>query len=146
MTIREIIIQKRTEVGMTQMELSEKTGITQARISDFESSKRSMTSDNIDKILNALELHFKQSREQQWDFSIECARLLLKKGITDISNLSKEEVATLTGKEEIIALKEYNKELYDALSLRGTIDEYNTWNMMKTLIKFQLTIEKKIAD
>lgn len=67
MTIRELIIEKRAEVGMTQKELSEKTGITQARISDFESGKRTMTSDNIDKIFDALEIHFKQSKEELFD-------------------------------------------------------------------------------
>jgi len=79
MTIREVIIEKRAEVGMTQRELSEKTGITQARISDFESGKRTMTSDNIDKIFNVLDIHFVRSKEQMWDLAKECANILKQK-------------------------------------------------------------------
>lgn len=141
MTIRELIIQKRTEVGMTQKELSEKTGITQARISDFESGKRTMTSDNIDKIFNSLDIHFKQSKEEQWDFAKECAHILKSKDINSIDSLTKEEVATLIGKNEILAMKEYNDKLYDELDMKGIANK-NAYNYMKALIKFHLALLK----
>lgn len=141
MTIRELITQKRTEVGMTQKELSEKTGITQARISDFESGKRTMTSDNIDKIFNALEIHFKQNKEEQWNFAKECARILKSKDINSIDNLTKEEVATLTGKNELLAMKEYNDKLYDELDIKGIANK-DAYNYMKVLIKFHLALLK----
>lgn len=141
MTIRELIIQKRTEVGMTQKELSEKTGITQARISDFESGKRTMTSDNVDKIFAALEIHFKQSKEDLWNFAEECARILKNKEIRSIDNLTKEEVATLTGKNELLAMKECNDKLYDEMDIKGIADK-NAYNYMKVLIKFHLALLK----
>lgn len=56
MTLRELIIKARTESNMTQGELSEKTGIPQSRISEFESGKREMGSNNIDKLLFALKI------------------------------------------------------------------------------------------
>lgn len=139
MTIRELIIQKRTEVGMTQKELSQKTGITQGRISEFESGNRTMTSDNIDKIFAALGIHFKQNKEQQWDFAKECARILRSKDIQSIDNLTKEEVATLTGKNEILAMKEYNEKLYDELDMKGIADN-NAYNYIRVLIKFHLAL------
>lgn len=56
MTLRELIIKARTESNMTQGELSAKTGIPQSRISEFESGKREMGSNNIDKLLFALKI------------------------------------------------------------------------------------------
>lgn len=141
MTIREIIIEKRTEVGITQKELSEKTGIAQSRISDFEKGKRTMTSDNIDKIFEVLEIHVKLSKEQQWDFAEECARILKKKGIANIDNITKEETAILTGKKELLTMKEYSDKLYDELDMKGIADK-NAYNYMKVLIKFQLALLK----
>lgn len=141
MTIRELIIQKRTEVGMTQKELSQKTGITQGRISEFESGNRTMTSDNIDKIFAALEIHFTQNNEQRWDFAQECALILKSKEIQSIDNLTKEEVATLTGKNGILTMKEYNDKLYDELDMKGGTDK-NAYNYMKVLIQFHLALLK----
>lgn len=141
MTIRELIIQKRTECGMTQKELSEKTGISQNRISEFESGNRNMNSDNIDKIFAALDIFFKQSKEQQWDFAEECAKILKSKDVSKIDNLSQEEVATLTGKNEILEMKEYDDELYSYLDVKGVADK-NAYNFMKTLINFHLALLK----
>lgn len=141
MTIRELIIQKRTECGMTQKELSEKTGISQNRISEFESGNRNMNSDNIDKIFAALDIFFKQSKEQQWDFAKECAKILKSKDVSKIDNLSQEEVATLTGKNEILEMKEYDDELYSYLDVKGVADK-NAYNFMKTLINFHLALLK----
>ena len=139
MTIQELITQKRTEVGMTQKELSEKTGITQTQIFDFESGKRTMISDNIDKIFNALEIHFKQNKKEQWNFAKECARILMSKDINSINNLTKEEVATLTGKNELLVMKEYNDKLYDELNMKGIANK-NAYNYMKVIIKFHLSL------
>lgn len=141
MTIRELIVEKRTEVGMTQKELSEKTGITQARISDFESGKRTMTSDNIDKIFDALDIRFKRGKEEQWDFAKECASILKSQGINNIDNLTKEEVATLAGKKEILAMKEYNEKMYDELDMK-CIANKNAYNYIRALIKFHLALLK----
>lgn len=141
MTIRELIIEKRVEAGMTQKELSEKTGITQARISDFENGKRTMTSDNIDKIFDILDIRFKRSKEEQWDFAKECASILKSKGINNIDNLTKEEVATLAGKKEILAMKEYNEKMYDELDMK-CIANKNAYNYIRALIKFHLALLK----
>lgn len=58
MTLREIIINKRLELKLTQGEVAEKAGISQPRISEFESGRREMNSANIDKVLNVLGITF----------------------------------------------------------------------------------------
>lgn len=141
MTIRELIIQKRNESNMTQKELSEKTGIPQSRISDFESGKRNMNSDNIDKMLAALEVSFNQNKSQMWDLAKTCAKILKNKGVASVMNLTKEEVSTLTGKDEILIMKEYDEKLYDELSAKMIANE-QAYNYMQTLIEFHLALIK----
>lgn len=143
MTIRELVIQKRTETGMTQKELAEKAGITQAQISDFENGKRTMTSDNIDKLFAALEINLVQNKNQMWNLAVECAKILKSKDVTNIQKLSKEEVAALTGKDEILAMKEYSDQLYIELSIKGSIDDVNVWNYMQALISFHIALINK---
>lgn len=60
MTLRELIIKSRTESNMTQGELAEKSGIPQSRISEFESGRRSMNSDNVDRLIQALGVNINQ--------------------------------------------------------------------------------------
>lgn len=127
---------------MTQKELSEKTGISQSRISEFESGNRSMNSENIDKIFDVLEVNFAKNGQQQWELAEECAKILKEKGIRNINKMSKEDVSTLVGKTEILALKEYSDTLYDKYCMMGVIDEKNNWNYMKTLIRFHLSLLK----
>jgi transcriptional regulator with XRE-family HTH domain len=141
MTIREMVIYKRNEAGLTQKELSEKTGIAQCRISEFESGTRSMNSDNIDKIFEALEIEFSQNKEQQWIFAKECAKAIKNKGISNIDTLTKEDIATLTGKDEILLMKEYNEQLYDEMCAKE-IEDKNAYNYMKTLIAFHISLLK----
>lgn len=143
MTIRELIIEKRAEVGMTQKELSEKTGLTQARISDFESGKRTMTSDNIDKIFNALEIRLARSKEQMWDLAEECANILKQKGksVDDIKKLTKDELVDLTGKEEILPLNDYSEKFYSEMST-GFINDLTSYDYFLTLIAFHRALLK----
>lgn len=141
-TIRELIISKRKESRMTQKELSEKTGITQARISEFESGARSMTSDNIDKIIEALDIQFKKNRENEWDFAKKSAQKLKSKGVNKIDSLSREDISNLIESPEILALKEYEEEQYDKLYLKGLIDEHDTFNYLRALISFHLALIK----
>lgn len=140
MTIREMVIEKRKKAGITQEELAKKTGIPQSRISEFESGNRSMNSNNLDKIFEALEISLQQNNEQMWDFAIECAHILKDKGIKDIEKLSKEEVATLTGKKEILIMEEWNELTLTHAELKYNVDSKRTYNYMRNLIRFHLAL------
>ena len=86
-TIREIVIDKRKKVNMTQVELAEKASITQAQISNFESGKATLGSDKLDKIFDVLRLKSSQTKEEQWTLSGDCA-LIIKEKKLDITNMS----------------------------------------------------------
>lgn len=143
MTIREYIVKKRKECGITQQELSEKTKIPQSRISEFESGKRAMDSDNIDKIFKSLNIHFHLKKQELWEFAKECANTLKSKGIKpeNITSISRPKLAELTEKEEIIALRRYSDKFYDQLSNTGAIhNPDNTFNYVHTLIRVHLAL------
>lgn len=143
MTIRKYIVKKRKECGMTQKELSEKTGISQSRLSQFECGERSMNSDNIDKIFKALNIYFSLKKQDLWDFAKECAKTLKDKGIKpkNIKNIGRSRLAKLTGKEEIISLRRYSDKFYDRFSDTGEIpNPDNTFNYIHTLIMMHLAL------
>jgi transcriptional regulator with XRE-family HTH domain len=142
MTIRELVIARRNELNMTQGELSSKTKIPQSNISSFESGKRKMTSENLDKIFEALGIEFyNQDGEYNWDLAKECAKALQEKGIESIDKLTQEEVATLSGKEEILRMKNYSNRFFD--NNYRFINSSNSYNYIKTLINFHLAMTSK---
>lgn len=54
--IREAIIARRKELGISQLELAERVGCRPATLSDFEREKKEMRSGLIEKILATLQL------------------------------------------------------------------------------------------
>ena len=50
-------------------------------------------------------------------------------------------IATLTGKDEILLMKEYNEQLYDEMCAKE-IEDKNAYNYMKTLIAFHISLLK----
>lgn len=141
MTIRELIISKRNELGMTQKELSKRTGITQARISEFESGTRQMLSNKIDLLFDALDIKFyKESPDHNWDFATECARILKTKGITSIDKLTREDLSALCDKPEFLTMKQYDKNYNEEKMLKQGADPDNSFDYLKTLITFKLAV------
>lgn len=139
MTIRELIINKRAELGMTQAQLSNITGISQARISEFESGSRQMMSDNVDKIIEALRIKFyNESPDTNWTFATECAKILKEKGITSIDKLTKEDLATLCSKDEFLLMKEYGKCFDEERIIKQGDSPDDSFNYIRTLIAFKL--------
>lgn len=141
MTIREMIIAKRNELGMTQAELSRRTGITQARISEFEKGTRQMMSSNIDLLFEALGIKFyKESPDHNLYFASECAKILKEKGITSVDKLSREDFATLCNKPEFLSMKQYDKNYNEDKMLKQGADPDNSFDYLKTLIAFKLAV------
>ena len=96
---------------------------------------------NIDKIFEAIDIHFEQSKDKMWIFAEECVKTLKEKGVSNIDNLTQEDVATLTGRNEILVMKTYNDKLYDSLCVRG-IEDDNAYNYMNVLIKLHFSLLK----
>jgi Helix-turn-helix. len=142
MTLRETVILRRKEVNMTQLELAEKTGLTQSQLSNFEAGKTSLSSDNLDKVFSVLNIKFSQNAEKLWDLSQLCAKKLKEKGVKDISLITREEMAELSGNEDILLLQVISESLYDKYAACKLINEQNTYNYFISLVKFQFACLK----
>ncbi len=140
-TLREMVIEKRKRNNLTQVELAERAGLTQAQISNFESGKSTLGSDKLDKIFDILRMKSSQTKERQWDLAGECATLIKEKGL-DVSNISKEELSQLCGDEEILLLQNISDSLYDKYVMSNIVDEHNTFNYFMSLVRFRLACLK----
>jgi transcriptional regulator with XRE-family HTH domain len=56
--LKEIVASKRKSLNLSQIELANKCGLTQSQISNFEAGKTSLSSDNLEKILEVLSLNY----------------------------------------------------------------------------------------
>ncbi|MCS2366470.1 helix-turn-helix transcriptional regulator [Bacteroides caccae] len=142
MTLREIVISRRKKAGLTQIELAEKSGITQAQLSNFESGKATLNSDSLDKLFAVLKMKSAQSAEAQWDLAGLCAERLKERGIKDVSLITREEMSKIAENEEILLLQIINDKLYDMYASSGIINEHNTYNYFQTIVAFRLACLK----
>lgn len=142
MTLREVIVSRRKKVGITQVELAEKAGITQAQLSNFESGKSTLNSDSLDKLFAVLKIKSAQSAEAQWELADLCAKRLKERGAKDVFLITREEMAVIAENEEILLLQIVNDKLYDMYAKSGIVNEHNTYNYFQTLVAFRLACLK----
>lgn len=142
MTLREVIVSRRKKVGITQVELAEKAGITQAQLSNFESGKSTLNSDSLDKLFAVLKIKSAQSAEAQWELADLCAERLKERGVKDVFLITREEMAVIAENEEILLLQIVNDKLYDMYAKSGIVNEHNTYNYFQTLVAFRLACLK----
>lgn len=144
--LREIISEKRIKLGLTQSQLAQKTGLTQAQISDFESGKREMNSSNLEKIISAMGMRFMddnpfmEKAHAQWDLAKEAASILIEKGIKNVDAITKEEMVSLTGFDDIMLLQVFSKTLFEKYVDSKIVSEHNTYNYFLTLVKFHIAM------
>lgn len=141
--LREQIIKARKEQGYTQGGLASEIGVRQATISEFESGKRSLRSDILEKILQTLEINIMttiEEKKMQLELSGKIAKELIEKGIEDIEPLTKETIHMMTREncgDYIISLPRLSDEEFEKAEKKDT--DYKTWNMFFTLLKFDFT-------
>ncbi len=143
--LREQIIKARKEQGYTQGSLASVIGVRQATISDFESGKRSLSSDILEKILQTLEINFMtiiEEKKMQLKLSGEIAAELISQGIANIDKMSKSEILSLTESkcgnyiEKLVELSEI-----EYLKWEKRDEDYKTWNMFHTLLKLDIVYQ-----
>lgn len=142
MTLREVVISRRKKAGMTQAQLAEKSGLTQAQLSNFESGKATLNSDSLDKLFAALRMQYSQTAEEQWNLAELCAAKLKERGIKDANLITREEMAEIAGNEEILLLQVVPQKLYDMYIDSHIVNEHNTYNYFKTLVRLRLACLK----
>lgn len=142
MTLREIVISRRKKAKMSQTELAEKTGLTQSQISEFESEKRSLGSDSLDKIFKVLKMKYAQNSDAQWELAGLCATEIKRRGIKELGLITKEEMSEIGGNDEILLLQVINDKLYEQYVRAGILNESNTYNYFLALVRFRFACLK----
>ena len=144
--LRELIIKTRKAKRLSQASLAEKAGIRTATLCDFENENSSMTSDNIEKILEVLNIRIPPThafREQLWVDSKSVAGILKEKGVNPVG-LSREEMYRLTECEVLLLLKEVGDNIYEEYVAKKIVDEEDTYNYFNTLVGFHTAVLKKV--
>lgn len=145
--LRQQIVKVRKEQGFTQGILAEKIGVRQATISEFESGKRSLGSDILEKIINILNIDIMniiEEKNMQLKLSDEIAKELLSKGVENIDSLTKETIHMMTKEkfgDYILSLNRVSEEEYKKLEKQDK--DFKTWNMFFVLLKFDFEYNRK---
>lgn len=101
-----------------------------------------MVTTNLEKVLEALGLHIVYDRlGVQREIARKAAQALRENGITDVRNLSREEVAALTKNEDILLMPMVSEDLYRKYCKSELVDETNTWNHFSKMIQDALVYE-----
>lgn len=140
--LKEQIIKARKEQGYTQGSLASVIGVRQATISDFENGKRALRSDILEKILQTLEINIMttiEEKKMQLKLSAKMAEKLIAAGLKSIDSLSKEDVWNMTGEDYILQLEKLSEKEYEKAEKKD--EDYKTWNMFFTLLKFDFAYQ-----
>lgn len=136
MKISEIVAAQRRRLGLKQYQLADRTGIAPSQISIFERGSSGMVTTNLEKVLQALDLHIVYDRTTaQDDVAKEIAATLHEKGKTDLHAMTQEEIAYYADNDELLLMPVVSEELYRRYTRCRLIDETNTWNYFKRLIQ-----------
>ena len=147
--IREQIIKARKEQGLTQTDLALKAGLRQATISDFETGKKNLRSDLIEKIIQTLNLDIMniiEEKKLQLELSGKIAKELISKGVEDVKPLTRETIHMMTSEtcgDYILNLPVVSEKEYEKYEKRN--EDYKTWNMFHTLLKLDFVYAQRTA-
>ncbi len=143
MKICEIVADQRRRLGLKQYQLAERTGIAPSQLSIFERGNSGMVTTNLEKVLDALGLHIVYDRQGvQQDLARQTARALSARGVTDVRSISREEIATIVGNEDMLLMPMVSDELYRRYCKSELVDETNTWNHFVKLVQDALVYEE----
>jgi transcriptional regulator with XRE-family HTH domain len=140
--LREQIISARKEQGYTQSSLARKIGVRQATINEFESGKRGLRFEILEKIFNELNLvvmNVQQRKKMQLEKSAEIATLLIKKGVKSVKDMSKKQLVDLTQDSYLSTLPTYADKEYR--SEKEKESDENVFEYFLTLLEFDIAYQ-----
>lgn len=136
MKISEIVAAQRRRLGLKQYELADRTGIAASQISIFERGSSGMVTTNLEKVLEALDLHIVYDRPGYQETKAQCcAQKLYEAGHRGVHNVTREEMACMMEDNDILLFPVVSEELYRRYTRSQIMDETNTWNHFVRLIE-----------
>ena len=137
MDISEIINNRIKSSGKSQAEIAKEIETTPSQLGMFLKGEASLSRKSMNKCLEVLNIDLMMYKRRN-DLAKRIAKALRAKRITDIGNLTQEDIIALTGEDVLRLFREEDEERYLEITESGYIDPESTYNYMKTLISYYL--------
>lgn len=137
MDISEIINDRIKSSGKSQAEIAKEIDTTPSQLGLFLKGEASLTRKSMNRCLEVLNIDLMMYKRRN-DLAKRIAKALKSKRITDVGNLTKEDIIALTGEKALRLFKEEDEQRFKEIKDSGYIDPESTYNYMKGLISFYL--------
>ena len=137
MDISEIINDRIKSSGKSQAEMAKEIDTTPSQLGLFLKGEASLTRKSMNRCLEVLNIDLMMYKRRN-DLAKRIAKALKAKRITDIGNLTKEDIIALTGEKALRLFREEDEHRFKEIKDSGYIDPESTYNYMKGLIGFYL--------
>ena len=137
MDISEIINDRIKSSGKSQAEIAKEINTTPSQLGLFLKGEASLTRKSMNRCLEVLNIDLMMYKRRN-DLAKRIAKALKAKRITDIGNLTKEDIIALTGEKALRLFREEDEHRFKEIKDSGYIDPESTYNYMKGLIGFYL--------
>ena len=137
MDISEIINDRIKSSGKSQAEIAKEIDTTPSQLGLFLKGEASLTRKSMNKCLEVLNIDLMMYKRRN-DLAKRVAKALKAKRITDVGNLTKEDIIALTGEKALRLFREEDEPRFKEIKESGYIDPESTYNYMKGLISFYL--------
>ena len=137
MDISEIINDRIKSSGKSQAEIAKEIDTTPSQLGLFLKGEASLTRKSMNRYLEVLNIDLMMYKRRN-DLAKRIAKALKSKRITDVGNLTKEDIIALTGEKALRLFREEDEQRFKEIKDSGYIDPESTYNYMKGLISFYL--------
>lgn len=137
MDISEIINDRIKSSGKSQAEIAKEIDTTPSQLGLFLKGEASLTRKSMNRCLEVLNIDLMMYKRRN-DLAKRIAKALKAKRITDIGNLTKEDIIALTGEKALRLFREEDEHRFKEIKDSGYLDPESTYNYMKGLIGFYL--------
>ena len=137
MDISEIINDRIKSSGKSQAEIAKEIDTTPSQLGLFLKGEASLTRKSMNRCLEVLNIDLMMYKRRN-DLAKRIAKALKSKRITDVGNLTKEDIIALTGEKALRLFREEDEQRFKEIKDSGYIDPESTYNYMKGLISFYL--------
>lgn len=137
MDISEIINDRIKSSGKSQAEIAKEIETTPSQLGLFLKGEASLSRKSMNKCFEVLNIDLMMYKRRN-DLAKRIAKALRAKRITDIDNLTQDDIIALTGEKDLQFFREEDEERYLEITESGYIDPESTYNYMKSLISYYL--------
>ena len=137
MDISEIINDRIKSSGKSQAEIAKEIDTTPSQLGLCLKGEASLTRKSMNRCLEVLNIDLMMYKRRN-DLAKRIAKALKSKRITDVGNLTKEDIIALTGEKALHLFREEDEQRFKEIKDSGYIDPESTYNYMKGLISFYL--------